>query len=60
MASKQVSLTIVPSLFFAYFRPFHITVQLQIGKSVNVVLGIRTQGCRIVVGADGSTELWRH
>ena len=32
-----------PGLFFVYFRPFHITNQLQIEKSVDGVLGIRTR-----------------
>ena len=40
-----------PGLFFVYFRPFHITNQLQIEKSVDGVLGIRTWGRRMV-GAD--------
>ena len=45
-------------LFFVYFRPFHITNQLQIEKSIDGVLGIRTRGHRMV-GADETTELWR-
>ena len=40
-----------------YFRPFHITIQLQIDKSIDV-LGIPTRGLRMV-GTDGSSELWR-
>ena len=47
-----------PGLFFIYFRPFHITNQLQIEKSVDGMLGIRTRGRRMV-GADKTTELWR-
>ena len=47
-----------PGLFFVYFSPFHITNQLQIEKSIDGVLGIRTQGRRMV-GAEETTELWR-
>ena len=47
-----------PGLFFVYFRPYHITNQLQIEKSVDGVLEIRTQGRRMV-GTDETTELWR-
>ena len=43
---------------FVYFRPFHITNQLQIEKSIDGVLGIRTRGRRME-GADETTELWR-
>ena len=44
---------------FVYIRPVLIMISItQIGKSVDGVLGIRTQGCRIV-GADKITELWR-
>ena len=43
---------------FVYFRYSHITIQLQIEKSVDVVLGIQTWG-RKMIGANGSTELWR-
>ena len=43
---------------FVYFRPFHITNQLQIDKSIDGVLGIRTWGRRME-GADETTELWR-
>ena len=43
---------------FVYFNPFHITIKILIWKSVDVMLGIRTWGQR-VVGADGSTDLWR-
>ena len=43
---------------FVYFRPFHITNQLQIDKSIDGVLGIRTRGRRME-GADETTELWR-
>ena len=45
-------------LFRFYFCPFHTTNQLQIEKSVDGVLGIRTRG-RNMVGADETTELWR-
>ena len=40
------------------FRLFHITIQLQIEKSIDGVLGIRTGG-RKMVGADETMELWR-
>ena len=43
---------------FRLFCPFHITIQLQIEKSVDGVLGIWTRGRRMV-GADETTELWR-
>ena len=42
---------------FVYFRSF-LTISIQIEKSIDGVLGIRTQGCRMV-GADETTELWR-
>ena len=41
---------------FVYIRPFHITIQLQIEKSLEVVHGIQTEGHRMV-SADRSTEL---
>ena len=41
---------------FVYFRPSNITFQIQIEKSVDVVLGIRTRGRRMV-GPVESTEL---
>ena len=45
---------------FVYFRPFLITISIiQIEKSIDGVLGIWTRGCRMV-GADKTTELWRH
>ena len=48
-----------PGLFFVYFRPFLITISIiQIEKSVDGVLGIRTRGLRII-GADDITELWQ-
>ena len=48
-----------PGLFFVYFCSFLITISIiQIEKSVDGVLGIRTQGLRMV-GADETTELWR-
>ena len=43
---------------FVYFCPFPITISIQIEKSVDGVLGIRTRGRRMV-GADETTELWR-
>ena len=44
---------------FVYFRDFLNTISIiQIEKSVDGVLGIRTRGCRMV-GADQTTELWR-
>ena len=43
---------------FVYFRSFLITISMQIEKSVDSVLGIRTRGCRMV-GADETMELWR-
>ena len=46
-----------PGLFFVYFCPFHITIQLQIEKSIDGVLRIQTWGRRMV-GADEITEIW--
>ena len=44
---------------FVYFRYFLDTISIiQIEKSVDGVLGIRTRGRRMV-GADKTTELWR-
>ena len=43
---------------FVYFRSFLITILIQIEKSVDGVLGIQTQGHRMV-GAEETTELWR-
>ena len=44
---------------FVYFCSFLITISIiQIEKSVDGVLGIRTQGCRMV-GTVESMELWR-
>ena len=43
---------------FVYFRSFLITISIQIEKSIDGVLGIRTWGRRMV-GADETTELWR-
>ena len=40
------------------FRHFHITIQLQIEKSIDGVLGIRTRG-HTMVGTEETTELWR-
>ena len=46
----------IPASFFAYCRPFLITI-IQIENSVDGVLGIRTRG-HMMVGADETTELW--
>ena len=43
---------------FVYFRSFRIIISIQIEKSIDGVLGIRTRGRRMV-GADETTELWR-
>ena len=44
---------------FVYFRYFLITISIiQIEKSIDGVLGIQTQGHRMV-GTDETTELWR-
>jgi len=40
---------------FVYFRSFLITISIQIEKSIDGVLGIRTLGRRMV-GADETTE----
>ena len=40
-----------------YFRSFPVTISIQIDKSIDGVLGIRTRG-RMMVGADKTTELW--
>ena len=42
---------------FVYFGSFLIIISIQIEKSMDGVLGIRTWGCRMV-GADETTELW--
>ena len=42
---------------FVYFRSF-LTISIQIEKSIDGVLGIRTWGRRMV-GADETMELWR-
>ena len=43
---------------FVYFRSFLITISMiQIEKSIDGMLGIQTQGCRIV-GADETTGIW--
>ena len=50
-----------PGLFFVYFRPFLIQITIstiQIEKSIDGVLAIRTRGRRMV-GTDETTELWR-
>ena len=43
---------------FVYFRSFLVTISIQIEKSIDDVLGIRTRGRRMV-GVDETTELWR-
>ena len=46
---------------FVYFRSFLIPITIsiiQIEKSIDGVLGIRTRG-RMMVGEDETTELWR-
>ena len=43
---------------FVYFRSPPVSISIQIEKSIDGVLGIRTQGCRMV-GADETMELWR-
>ena len=48
-----------PGLFFCLFPSFlHDTIQNLIDKSIDGVLGTRTQGSNME-GADNSTELWR-
>ena len=34
--------------FFVYFCSFLVTISLQIEKSIDGMLGIRTRGCRMV------------
>ena len=34
-------------LFLLYLRPFHITIQIKLEKSVDVLLGTRTKACRM-------------
>jgi len=43
---------------FVYFHSFLVTISIQIEKSVDSVLGIRTRGRRMV-DTDETTELWR-
>ena len=43
---------------FVYFCSFLVTISIQIEKSIDGVLGIRTRGPRMV-GADETTELWQ-
>ena len=43
---------------FVYFCSFLVTISIQIEKSIDGVLGIRTWGRRMV-GADVTMELWR-
>ena len=45
------------STSFSLCSSFSHTVQIKIGKSLDVVHGIRTSGRRIV-GTDGTIELW--
>ena len=47
----------IPPLFVD-FRSFLVTISIQIEKSIDGVLRIRTWGRRMV-GADKTTELWR-
>ena len=47
-----------PGLFLVYFCSFLVTISIQIEKSVDGGLGIRTRGRRMV-GADKTTEQWR-
>ena len=47
-----------PGLFLFYFHSFLVTISIQIEKSIDGVLGIRTPGRRMV-GADETSELWR-
>ena len=48
-----------PGLFLVYFHHFLTTIStIQIEKSIDGVLGIQTQGRRMV-GTDKTTELWR-
>ena len=42
---------------FVYFRPFRVTIPIQIEKRVDGVLEIQTRD-RKMVGADETTELW--
>ena len=46
-----------PGHFYAYFHSFLVTISIQIEKSVDGVLGIRTRGRRMVC-ADETTDLW--
>ena len=48
----------IPASFLFIFRSFLNTISIQIEKSIDGVLGIRTRGHRMV-GADKTTELWR-
>ena len=49
----------MPGLFFCLFLPFHhVTIQIQIDKGIDGVLGIRTRG-GMMEGSDESTELLR-
>ena len=43
---------------FVYFRSFLVTISIQTEKSIDGVLGIQTQGHRMV-SADETMELWR-
>ena len=43
--------------FHPFLGPISIAISIQIEKSIDGVLGIRTRDCRIV-GTDETTELW--
>ena len=47
----------IPASFLFYFCSFLITISIQIEKSIDGVLGIQTQGSRMV-GTDETMELW--
>ena len=42
---------------FVNFSTFQINIQLEIEESIDVLLGIQTEGSKMV-GTNGSTELW--
>ena len=48
----------ISASFCFYFHSFLVTISIQIEKSVDGVLGIRTWGRRMV-SANKTTELWR-
>ena len=47
----------IPASFLFYFCSFLVTISIQIEKSIDGVLGIQTQGSRMV-GTDETMELW--